>query len=128
MGGGSASAPVFRYVQVPMRNWSYGIVASIAAGAWHSLFPFTYDATLLFYEDLKPVHLPLHGLGAASNASGQRPPFCIRDPQCLGWSPLSDEDVDDQSSRSWLDNSAGGGKNEREGWRGLGVSSLGRVG
>jgi|SRR5579863_4497111 len=49
-----------------------------------------FSATLLFYEDQKPVHLPLHGLGAASNASGQRPPFRIRDLQCLGWSPLSE--------------------------------------
>src|SRR5579863_10769610 len=77
-----------------------------------SLFPITYDATLLFYEDLKPVHLPLHRLGTASNASGQRPPFCIRDLQCLEWKPLSGEDEDDQSSRSWLHDSARGGKSE----------------
>src|SRR5579863_10322122 len=76
------------------------------------LLPTEFSATLRFYEDLKPVHLPLHRLGAASNASGQRPPFRIRDLQCLEWKPLSGEDEDDQSSRSWLHDSAGGGKIE----------------
>src|SRR5579863_6824032 len=85
------------------------------------LLPTEFSATLRFYEDLKPVHLPLHGLGAASNASGQRPPFRIRYFQGLGWKPLSGGYEDDQSCRSWLHNSAGGGKSGEEGWRELAV-------